>query len=66
MQRADIRQRYNLQGSCLIDLATACCCGCCDLIQQEKESAAREPLMHPGGKAEQYQANAGMEYPAQH
>ncbi|KAM0809815.1 putative PLAC8 family-domain-containing protein [Seiridium cardinale] len=39
LQRADIREKYQLQGNCIVDIASACCCGCCDLIQQEKESA---------------------------
>jgi Cys-rich protein (TIGR01571 family) len=60
MQRAEIRSRYNLQGSCLVDIATACCCGLCDLVQQDKEVDTREK----GGAAvtEQYQAPGGMTY----
>ena len=42
MQRADIRQKYNLQGDFVTDLLTSCCCGCCSLIQQEKEVEYRE------------------------
>lgn len=66
MQRADIRNRYNLQGSCLVDLATACCCGCCDLVQQEKESEQREALLRADGAAaaQQYQSAEGMTYGA--
>ncbi|KAJ9138401.1 PLAC8 family-domain-containing protein [Pleurostoma richardsiae] len=64
MQRADIRERYNLQGSCITDIALACCCGCCDLVQQEKESEAREPL-NGGGHKQQYQTQGGMTMPAQ-
>lgn len=60
MQRAEIRARYNLQGSCLVDIATACCCGLCDLVQQDKEVATHEK----GGAAvtQQYQAQGGMTY----
>lgn len=65
MQRAELRQRYNLEGSCLVDIATACCCGCCDLIQQDKEAAAREPLNAGAGVKQQYQPDGGMSYPAQ-
>jgi len=42
MQRADIRRKYNLEGSCLTDIAIACCCALCDLTQQEKETTIRE------------------------
>lgn len=42
LQRANLREKYNLQGSCLVDLAAACCCGCCDLVQQDKEAEFRE------------------------
>jgi hypothetical protein len=42
MQRSDIRRKYNLQGSCITDIAAACCCALCDLVQQEKESEIRE------------------------
>ena len=65
MQRAEIRNRYHLQGSCLVDIATACCCGICDLVQQEKETAHQEPLLAQGGVKEQYQATGGMSYPGQ-
>ena len=42
IQRTDLRAKYNLEGSMLEDLARACCCHCCDLIQMEKESQHRE------------------------
>jgi len=42
MQMQDIREKYNLEGSCLVDIAKSCCCGCCALIQAEKESELRE------------------------
>lgn len=38
----DIREKYNLEGSCVMDIAKSCCCGCCALIQAEKESELRE------------------------
>jgi len=65
MQRAEIRQKYHLQGSCLTDIATSCCCALCSLVQQEKEAEHREPLMAQGGVKEQYQATGGMVYPGQ-
>ncbi|KAK3349634.1 PLAC8 family-domain-containing protein [Lasiosphaeria hispida] len=64
MQRANIREKYNLQGNCLVDIATACCCGLCDLVQQDKEAAYRE--LNHGAVQQQYQTNGGMSYPADH
>jgi len=61
MQRAEVRNKYNLQGSCLGDIALTLCCGCCSLVQQEKEAAHREPLI-AGGNKQQYQASEGMVY----
>ena len=62
MQRADMRKKYNLDGSCLMDIATSCCCGCCSLVQQDKEAAHHEPLLQSSVDTKQYQAPAGMEY----
>jgi hypothetical protein len=65
MQRADIRAKYNLQGSCLTDIAAACCCGLCDLVQQEKEATYRGlNQVQEAGKVP-YQNAGGMVYPAQ-
>lgn len=63
MQRADLRAKHNLGGSCLVDIATACCCGCCSVIQQDKEAEYRE--LAAGGSVQQaYQAPGAMAYPA--
>lgn len=62
LQRASLREKHNLQGSCLVDLATACCCGCCDLIQQDKEAEYREAQSVATGEG--YKANEGMAMPA--
>jgi Cys-rich protein (TIGR01571 family) len=59
MQRMDIRHKYNLQGSCLTDIAAACCCALCDLVQQEKESEYREKLVAGG---QQYGQTETMSY----
>lgn len=64
MQRADLRAKHNLQGSCLIDLATAACCGCCQLAQTDKEAAYRDQLASSQGVQQPYQAPGGMAYPA--
>ncbi|RFU25880.1 hypothetical protein B7463_g10459, partial [Scytalidium lignicola] len=39
LQRHDIKERFNLDGDFPVDCLKACCCGCCDLIQQDKEAA---------------------------
>ncbi|KAF4966387.1 hypothetical protein FSARC_5896 [Fusarium sarcochroum] len=62
LQRANLREKHHLQGSCLVDLATACCCGCCDLIQQDKEAEYREAQVAAGEQG--YKANEGMNFPA--
>ena len=40
LQRSEIRKRSqpHLAGDMAMDLLKAVCCGCCDLIQQEKEA----------------------------
>ncbi|RYO74287.1 hypothetical protein DL766_007016 [Monosporascus sp. MC13-8B] len=66
MQRADVRKKYNLEGSCLLDIAASCCCGCCSLVQQDKEAAHREPLVNGSADTQQeYQTSNGMEYKPQ-
>lgn len=42
-----------------MDFVGACCCPCCGLVQEEKES-----LLRVGGQggASGYQANPGMQY----
>jgi hypothetical protein len=42
LQRIDIRKKYNLQGDVVMDFAGVCCCGCCSLVQMEKEVVYRE------------------------
>ncbi|KAK2604073.1 hypothetical protein N8I77_007032 [Diaporthe amygdali] len=68
MQRADLRDKYHLRGNCATDIATACCCVLCDLVQQEKEAEYREPLMAQAGRAgvrQEYQMQGNMAYPSQ-
>jgi len=64
MQRSDIRSKYNLEGSMLTDCLRACCCGCCDLIQQEKEAAFREAEKGTIVHDEYQKPNAEMKYQA--
>jgi len=42
MQRGEIRERYGLTGNGCTDCLCACCCGPCDLVQQDKEIDQRE------------------------
>ncbi|KAF2178519.1 PLAC8-domain-containing protein [Zopfia rhizophila CBS 207.26] len=65
MQMQDIRERYNLEGSCVGDIFKACCCGCCALIQAEKESEEHEKGMK-GVVNEQYGVGEQMKMGAQH
>lgn len=52
-----IRERFNLEGNCIEDILKACCCGCCALVQAEKETRALLPEKHV--VTEQYQGGAG-------
>jgi len=65
LQRMEIRRKYHLQGSCLTDIATACCCAICDLVQQEKETEFREKELAGQGGAVQYAGGDNMAYAPQ-
>lgn len=54
MQSQDIREKHNLEGSCMKDLACSFCCGCCVLVQQEKESKLRYEEGAAGTAPQQY------------
>jgi hypothetical protein len=62
MQRADVRRKYDLQGSCISDAAISCCCGCCSLVQQDKEAEYREKEMLGGKGDAQYKVDEAMTY----
>lgn len=64
MQRQNIREKYNLEGSCVKDLVASFCCPCCTLMQSDKEAAHREGLLPHGPQTQQYEPNNnGMVYP---
>ncbi|KAL2266004.1 hypothetical protein VTJ83DRAFT_5356 [Remersonia thermophila] len=63
MQRAEIRAKHNLQGDFLTDVALAFCCGCCSIVQADKEAEHREKLLASNVQQQGYQAPAGMSYP---
>ena len=48
MARADIRERFNLEGDPLTDCLSAYCCPCCGLMQAEKEVEARTQGLQAG------------------
>ncbi|UNI23492.1 hypothetical protein JDV02_009310 [Purpureocillium takamizusanense] len=45
LRRGEMRQTYGIKGNGCTDCLTSCCCLCCAVIQQEKESQVRAPLM---------------------
>lgn len=65
MQRGDVRNKYNIDGSGSGDCCSACFCPLCSLVQHEKEVKFRQSL--PGAlsqvAAEQYQSPHAMELP---
>lgn len=64
MQRQVIREKYNLEGSCTMDLGAAYCCPCCTLMQSDKEAEHREGLTQHAPQTQQYETNnTGMVYP---
>lgn len=67
MQHQMIREKYNLEGSCVSDLLRAWCCNCCTVIQQDKETEHRERLLRQqmGDPKQPYQAATGMTMPSQ-
>ncbi|OAA73726.1 DUF614 domain protein [Cordyceps fumosorosea ARSEF 2679] len=70
MQRQMVREKYNLEGSCIGDLARTYCCGCCVLVQNDKEAQHRERLLRQGGGGsgginEQYAPAPAMAVPGQ-
>lgn len=61
-QRAEIRKKYGLQGDIVTDLLTSCCCGCCSLVQQDKEVEYREELQRQKVDGVGYQKTESMTY----
>jgi len=63
IQRQEVRERYNIKGDFVVDTLKACCCLCCDLIQNDREVAhqiaqGNMPITQEVKPAE------GMAYPA--
>lgn len=62
MQRSDVREKFHLEGNCISDLVISWFCGCCTIIQQDKEVAYRQ-LNQGQAQTQQYQPQNGMAYP---
>lgn len=66
MQAGNIREKYNLEGSCCGDFCKSFCCPCCAVMQHEKEVDAREALLGHSNKQQQaYHSQPGMHYTPQ-
>ncbi|RUP43959.1 PLAC8 family-domain-containing protein [Jimgerdemannia flammicorona] len=53
MNRGEMRARFGIAGDSCGDVLTHCCCGCCALIQENREVNARMNQNH--------EVNAGMQ-----
>ncbi|KAK1140290.1 hypothetical protein N8T08_010493 [Aspergillus melleus] len=58
ISRGEMRERFGIEGSCCGDCCVSLCCGCCALIQEEKEAELRTRPELIG-----YQKPGGMSYP---
>jgi len=63
LQRHEVKTRYGLTGDFPIDCLRACCCGCCDLIQQDKE-VEYQTLLNPALTTTQPTVQQEMKIPA--
>lgn len=59
IRRSEMRQQFGIKGNCCGDCCTVFCCGCCAIIQEEKEAELRT---RPASQAA-YQTTPGMAYP---
>jgi len=60
-QRANMRDKYGIEGSLAMDFVGACCCPCCGLVQEDKEALLRQTGVD-ATTGQQYSAPAGMSY----
>ena len=60
MKRTEIRERFGIKGDGCGDCCSAYWCGCCVLIQNEKEVLARQSS---GPITQGYQQQQGMQVP---
>ncbi|KAJ5792829.1 uncharacterized protein N7503_008807 [Penicillium pulvis] len=62
VSRGEMRERYGIEGSCCGDCCVSLCCGCCALIQEEKEAELRSKPELVGYKMPGDMAYQGVEY----
>ncbi|KAI1616702.1 PLAC8 family-domain-containing protein [Exophiala viscosa] len=62
MNRGQIREKYGIEGGSFGDFCASWCCGCCTLIQEDKESIVRLTGTDPKTK-ERYISPGQMSYP---
>ena len=63
INRGEARRQFGIQGGGCGDCMTSCCCHCCALIQEEKESLLRVEGVD-AKTGQQYQPPSGMNYNA--
>jgi len=51
LKRQEVRAKYNIRGDTVTDGLFSCFCGCCSIIQDEKEVIARQAGAGAGGYA---------------
>jgi hypothetical protein len=56
-----MQEKYGMESNACVNCLTACFCGCCQLVQEEKESIVRNTGMNPKTK-QAYQPVEGMNY----
>jgi hypothetical protein len=61
IKRVDMRERLGIEGSGVTDWLASCCCPCCGLVQEEKESLLKQEAID--ARTAQYNAPTGMAYP---
>ncbi len=63
--RQDIRARFNIDGSASGDCLRSYLCGCCELMQEEKEVLLRTQGLDSTGPSSGYKQQKGMVYGVQ-
>ncbi|KAJ6264989.1 hypothetical protein Dda_1144 [Drechslerella dactyloides] len=63
MQRGEVRHKYNLVGSGCGDCMRHCCCECCTLIQEDRETETRNSQLVVPAISTGYNSQPAMKYP---
>ncbi|KAI9860855.1 MAG: hypothetical protein M1824_002890 [Vezdaea acicularis] len=56
LKREELRNQYNLEGTTAKDWLLSCCCGCCVLVQENKEVVHRNAIAAGTAPTAGYQA----------